>query len=109
FLPQGKATASSHIQETCKVFHQAVLQQPAFIDTVLLGAQTAAHAKSTAEVFAHARKRGMEVIPVTSLERSPHFQKAISDVISSDQRGVMLRLVAGNFADVANLETAIDN
>lgn len=109
FLPQGKSNSPSHIQDTCKVFHEAILQQPVFIDTALLGIQTAAQASETAAVFACARKRGMHAIPVTSLERSQHFQMAIRDIIRADGRGVVLRLLAGNFADVAELRTAIDN
>lgn len=77
---------------------------PLFVDPCHLGAQAGAGAEA---IFGALRAAGCPAIPVTSLGRSPAYQQATQRAVAADKRGVMVRLEARDFVDLARLEAAL--
>lgn len=60
-------------------------------------------------VLSDARSRGVHAIPVTGLERDANQHEAVAAVVSEDDRGVCLRLIADEIMDAADLDGDIES
>lgn len=57
--------------------------------------------------FAEVATRDQNAVPVTGLARSPSYQSAVQQVISEQERGLVLRLVPDDFEDPEELEASL--
>jgi Beta protein len=77
---------------------------PLFMDTCLHGVTGNAAVAAATTIFQTAQSKGLQFVPVTSIERSSTYQAIIAAHAS---RGVMIRLSPDDFADTAVLATRL--
>ena len=84
------------------VLEDACGADPFFLDLGLVASDPALAAGEhpVAQVFAEARKRDLQAIPVTDLRRDEDFEDAIGEVVLADGRGLCVRLDAEDFDDI---------
>ncbi len=88
-------TIDDHIESfPDKICNSWGTDKPVFVDLYFVepGDRTAdgQHPLNVLMLSVHAK--GIKAIPVTSLDRSPDFQKAVSDIVKAQGQGVCLRL-----------------
>jgi T4 beta protein len=60
-------------------------------------------------LFDTARDRGLELIPVSGLNRDSGYQGAVRQIVARDERGVCVRLEGNDFEDVTELAERLES
>jgi hypothetical protein len=82
---------------------------PFFLDTRYITTGGMPSHKNAKIIFDIARSISSTWVPVTSITFSPDYQQVIREVIATDHRGAMVRLIGSDFTDPAVLRIALTN
>lgn len=59
-------------------------------------------------LFDDARSHGLQLIPVTGLERGDGYQEEVREIVTHDRRGVCVRLVSQDFEELLDIDSTLE-
>jgi hypothetical protein len=102
---QGKqGVTAAHVSKVIGAVKDAWGVRPLFLDTSLCGVAAPSAVANCRQILQAASTRGLNFVPVTSPSRSVQYQDVVAHFAD---RGVMVRLAPGSFADVATLRSQL--
>lgn len=107
--PTSKQTESSSLELLARLLAGSWAARRSFVDLLWRdGGPPFPNGMHVVDAFfEHARRRGLPVVPVTALSRTPAYQQAVGRVHRADGSGIALRLAQADF-DEPGLDSLLD-
>jgi hypothetical protein len=107
---QPAKTIDQHLEKVNpKISQSWGAERPAFLDLLWIAPdeRMASGEHPLTYVFTTARRKGLQIIPVTGLVRDADYQSSCRDVIAQDRRGVCVRLQREDFEESDDLAAQV--